>query len=275
MTRKSLIVTVVAVAIALTASVASAGVVVPVVDGRFDSNEGYTSGHRVDFAVERSDAIVSGGELWTHQDAGTGDVYVFFSQPLTLVDNTYGDNIIGWGPAAPSGKRHNFKDLKESDKVQFVFTDGLGNVVLDVEMDYISETSEGSGIFRCLGVTGSDGRVLQGSADSMLEWGSSLDYNFNTLGFVLTEDSPATDDNYSENPDYPGWVFEVAYELRISGALFDAAGFGDVNIPIAHDSPNKIGKNKTYPDINGEIPEPATLTLFGLGGLGMLLRRRK
>ena len=254
----------------------SFSVAAPIVDGRFDPDEGYTYGFSVDFAVERVQGMVSGGELWLYQDGGTGDVTVAFTQPLTLVDNTYGKNTIGWGKhVAPSGKNHNFKDLLGSDKARFLFADLAGNTLLDVTMDYISETAKDSGQYANLGVTGGDGEVHFGSADDVLAWGSSLDYNFNVLGHVLTEDSPATDEDYTENPLFPGWLYEVTYEFQVSGDLFGQGGLGDLRIPIVHDSPNKIGKNKVYPEFGGEVPEPATLALLAVGGLGVLLRRRR
>ena len=254
--------------VALAAGPASAS---PIIDGRFDAGEGYTLGRPLNFAVEGVSTIVSGGRLWTHQDATTGDVSVAFIQPLTLVDNTYGANSIGWGSAAPSGKKHNFKDLVGSDKAEFAFTDGAGNTVLSITMDYLSETSKGSGVYDCLGVTGGDGKVHVGSASDVLDANSSLDYNFNALGFALTTDSPATDANYAPNLSFPGWEFEVIYELKVAGSLFAANGYGDVTIPVAHDSPNKIGKNKTYP----EVPEPATMSLLAIAAAPVLLRKRR
>ncbi len=239
----------------------------PIVDGRYDPSDGYTQGWPVVFAVEKAVGVVGGGELWLHEDTSTGDVYVAFIQPLVLVDNTYGANSIGWGPDAPSGKRHNFEDLLNSDRAQFVFTDGAGVTVLDVVMDYISQADGG---YRSLGVSGGDGAVNVGAAGSVLEWGTSLDYNFNVLGYALTEDSPATDPDYTENPLFPGWVFEVTYELRISGEAFGDEGFGGVTIPLVHDSPNKIGKGKVYPE---PVPEPAAAFL-ALGALAALIRRR-
>lgn len=246
----------------------------PIVDGRFDPDEGYTLGRFIDFAVEDVTTIVPDGELWTYQDSN-GDVTVAFIQPLTLVDNTYGATSIGWGSSAPSGKNHNLKDLVGSDKAQFVFTDGEGDVVLDFTLDYIAETAKDSGVYYLPGVTGKDGKVDVGAVSDVEEWGSSLGYNFLDLGFVLPADSPATDANYAENAAYPGWIFEVIYEVKISASVFGQEGFGDVTVPLVHDSPNKIGKNKVYPDVGDPIPEPAMLSLLVVGGGLILVRRRR
>jgi len=249
----------------------------PIIDGRFDPAEGYTSGQWLNLAVEKSDTIVPGGQLWFHQATGTGDVSVALALPTALVDNTYGDNRVGWGKGvAPSGKNHNLEALRGSDMARFTFPDTAGNTVLDVILDYMSETSTGSGTYASLGVTGGDGDVRTGSAADVLGWGTSLDYNFNALGFVLTEDSPATDAAYTENPDFAGWVWDVAYELQVAGSLFADDGFGDVTLPVLHVSPNKIGKNKVYPETGGnEIPEPATIALVAFGAGLVLLRRRR
>ncbi len=138
-------------------------------------------------------------------------------------------------------------------------------------MDYISETSKGSGVYRSEGVAGADGDVQVGSVDDVLAWGTSLDYNFNTLGYVLTEDSPATDEYYTENPAFEGWIFEVNYELSIAGSVFGDEGFGELNM-VVHDSSNKIGQNRTYPP---PIPEPATVSLLVAGAVVIMLRRKR
>ena len=247
----------------------------PVADGRFDSAEGYTTGNWLDLNVEDTGVISDQGQLWYYQDQASSDLYVALIQPLTLVDNTYGHNTIGWGRhVAPSGKDHKFGDLKGSDKAQFTITDGAGDVVFDFTLDYISESSEASSGYASLGVSGKDGAVHTGSDPSLLAWGTSLDYNLNTLGHVLTEDSPATDSDYTENPDYLGWLFEVTYEVQVDGSIFGDNGFGGVTVPIVHDSPNKLGKNKVYPETNGEVPEPATVAILGLGCIAFLRRRR-
>ena len=247
---------------------------VPVVDGRFDLSEGYTQGNYLDLNVDGAGPFSDQGQLWYYQDPATNDLYVALIQPLTLVDNTYGSNIIGWGKGvAPSGKGHNFKDLEGSDKAQFTVTDGAESVVFDFTLDYISSSDDAASGYASLGVTGEDGQVHTGSAASLLAWGTSLDYNFNTLGHVLTEDSPATDSDYTENPQYAGWVFGVTYELQIDGDLFNSAGFGGVSVPIIHDSPNKIGENRVWTEVNGEVPEPATIVLLGLSSIVFIRRR--
>ena len=73
-----------------------------------------------------------------------------------------------------------------------------------------------------------------------------------------------------ENPDYPGWIFEVGYELRIAGSAFGPDGLGEVSIAVVHDSPNKIGGNKVYP-----TPEPFTMLLLVAGAPLLLSRRRR
>ncbi len=234
--------------------------IIPIIDGRFDPSEGYTKGLLVTLEVEgdkeSGNVPANNGMLWLFSDPVTSDLFVNFTQPLTLIDNTYGNNAIGWGEhVAPSGKDHKFRNLKGSDKAQFTITDGAD--------------SAPSG-FASLGVTSKDGYVHSGSADSLLAWGTSLDYNFNTLGHVLTEDSPATDEDYTENPDFPGWVFEVTYEFQIDGNLFRDNGFGGLTIPTVHNSPNKIAKNVVFPTV---VPEPSTMGLLSLGAL--LVRRRK
>ena len=239
----------------LLAILAASALAGPIVDGRFDPSEGYTAGYYLDLTVEKAGVVPNAGQLWTYQDPGSQDVFAALVFDRSLVDNTYGANSIGWGSQAPSGKNHNFGDLVGSDKAQFRFKDGSDNVVLDFELDYLSSSGGG---YQSLGASGGDGKMHVGSASKILNYGTSLDYNFNSLGYQLTTDSPATDDNYTENPSYPGWEFSVVYEVQVDGSLF-GNGFGGVSVPIAHVSPNKIGRNKVWTTPSGPICQPAAI----------------
>ena len=247
----------------------------PVVDGRFDAAEGYSTGNYLEMSIEKTGPISDKGQLWYYQDKVNKDLYVALIQPLSLVDNTYGANAIGWGKnVAPSGKSHSFSNLVGSDCARFTITDKSGNTLFDFTLDYISASKNTPSGYASLGVGGGDGKVHSGLANSMLDFGTSLDYNFNTKGYVLTQDSPATDKNYTENPNFPGWVFEDTYEFKVDGSLFAKNGFGGVSVPLIHDSPNKIGDNKIYTKLDGVLPEPMTLVTLGLGSLVLSRRRR-
>ena len=272
-------------------------VAMPNVDGRIDPTEGYSEAYDVSFNVEGDKKTpggqVEGGKLLIHVDQATGDVYVAFSQPTDLVDNSYGANSVGWGSSAPSGKNHNFKDLKGSDKALFLFKDDQGGRIVDVMMDYLYETACGydSGI-----EPGKESYVLPGTLESMVTGSTSLDYNLNTLGYDLTEDSPETkvvagEATYElvDGSPYTGWLFDVIYEMKIAGEVFDSHGGFSANnltIDVVHDSPNKIGKNAVIPEIGstnpgspvpGVVPEPVTMlaVIAGLGALGGYLRKRR
>lgn len=269
---------------------------VPTIDGRFEPGEGYTTGYYVNFEVEGGKnqpliPVSDQGQLWKHQDA-SGNLYVAFIQPVTLVDNSYGANAVGWGSYAPSGKNHKFQELIGSDKAQFVFTDGLGTTVLDITMDYIHGygNKKEDPPYASGGVVDGEGKVTVGSVGDVIEWATSLQYNWDTFGssypgyFGKDSDSPATgsQDPAAANcydvmdPSLSDWVFEVTYEFRVDGSLFAENGFGGLTIPILHDSPNKIGKNKVYPQVDGVIPEPTTIALLSIGtSLVGWLRRRK
>ena len=243
----------------------------PVADGRFDPSEGYTTQLGIELDIEKGVTGLGGAQLWQHVGAG-GDVSIALILPVTLVDNSYGIHSIGWGADALSGKHHNFKDLVGSDKAQFVFTDDTGAIVLDFVLDYLAPIGSGWGA----SVESRDGEILTGSADDILAFGTSLDFNLNALGYSqFTENSPepAIPGEYTPPPpSAPDWIFEVVYEVQISGDAFGAAEFGGAEIPIVHASPNKLGKNKVFPVIGKPIPEPATIALFAIGLLAMAAR---
>src|SRR3990170_4008745 len=71
----------------------------------------------------------------TTVDPITGDVQVIYEQSRNLNDNSYGENAIGW---EFRNKGHTFRDLKNSDNLQFQFKDSSDAVVLDFYLDYLS-----------------------------------------------------------------------------------------------------------------------------------------
>ena len=262
-------------------------------DGRVEPGE-YLTGYELSFLVEDA-GTVGGGELWLHRAAG-GDLVVAFTLPKTLVDNSYGTTAIGWG-----GKDHKFQELVGSDDgrfaFEFVLSGTTGTTLLDVTMDYLHEDKKKGYVG---GVTdGKEFEVTVGDADDIVASSTSLAYNWDTFVdpndpndperafFGKDSDSPAADTDYG-NPTLPGWLYEVTYEFQIAGDVFSGVSI-DLNdpsflsIPLMHASPNKIGKNKVWPEIgdpipmSAPIPEPITLVSL-LGGAGALVgyvRRRR
>jgi hypothetical protein len=179
-----------------------------------------------------------------------------------FVDNTYGENAIGWGddgaepaPAPPpmgGGKApkppkakggHTFKDLVGSDHVELKVTDGSGALALHFKLDYISEDASSACGYHNLGVTGGEGKMIVGSASSVLATSTSLDRDLNGCGYCYTVDSPATDENYTPNPATPKWDYRVVYEAWLDPAAFGAAGFGEAIVESVHASPSKLDSN--------------------------------
>ena len=51
---------------------------------------------------------------------------------------------------------------------------------------------------------------------------------------VLTEDSPKTDENYSADPAYPNWIWEVWYEVWVDWKVYGGEDPGKVYITGIH-----------------------------------------
>src|SRR5262249_45217210 len=129
-----------------------------------------------------------------HVDAGmlivqtlaSGDIKVTYLQNQGVNDNRYGTGAnaaTGW----PGG--HKFSDLTGSDEAEFKFTNGAGTVVLDFQVDYISQAASAtfpSGTvsypsgYGTLGVNGGDGKLITGSAANVLFASTSLTTNLIT-----------------------------------------------------------------------------------------------
>ncbi len=164
----------------------------------------------------------------------------------SFVDNTFGANAVNWS-------KHNFKDLVGSDHAEVQMFDSSGNLVLEFDLDYISEDPDAPCGFSCLGVDGGDGKMLVGDRAAILGWSSSLDRNLNERGYCLTTDSPASDADCTPNPAAPDWDFRVVYEVWVAVSAFDPDIFGSAYMSFVHASPSKLADN-TVDTVPGECP---------------------
>ncbi len=188
-----------------------------------------------------------------------------------FVDNTYGANAVGWGttttPTAPApgtgmpapkpgrgqmppppmgGKGgHTFNDLVGSDHVEIELFNGANDLSFHADVDYISQDSSAPCGYATLGVTGGEGKVLAGNASDVLAVATSLSRDLNGCGYCLTQDSPATDQNYTPNPSAPKWDYRVVYELWVDAAAFGSSGFSRAVIYSVHASPSKLSGTNT------------------------------
>jgi hypothetical protein len=270
--------------LALGLTAASAGAA-PTIDGNvLGFLEGYTVGFSVGFDIESGPTDVPGGTLYLHET--TTSLSVGFVAPLTINDNTYGANQASdWG-----GKNHKLKSLDGSDQWALVLpADGTG---VSLTLDYI--TGATTNVY--------DAEVdafKQGTANlpaSGIRFESSLSYNFEVLGLTQFFDkanektiaSPATGSgDYDFLPPAEDWIPEIMYEFSVDKSAFG----GTLDIPsflaslgVMHMSPNKLGKNMVFPKLGDplfppqqDVPEPATLLLFGAGlfGASRLCRRNR
>ncbi len=162
---------------------------------------------------------VNAKAVWsTDPAAGTATIRVTFSN--NFVDNTYGTNAVGW----PSG--HTFNNLVGSDNLLLALYNTAGTKAMEFNLDYISADSSAPSGYKTLGVTGGEGKMQLGNASDVVGAMTSLDQNLNAFGYVLTTNSPATDANYTPNPNYPNWIYPVWYEVTVRLSPFGAGGFG-------------------------------------------------
>lgn len=205
-----------------------------------------------------------------------------------FVDNTYGENAIGWGeteaetepaqpPAgggmdpmkAPKPKKgkggHTFKDLVGSDHAELQLFDASGALPVHFKVDYISEMADMPSGYGCAGVTGGEGKMIVGDADWILGATSSLDRNLNGCGLTdYLTDSPPTDELYTPSAEAPNWDYRVVYEVWVAEAPFGDEGLGDVRLEFVHASPSKAESDTEIvtpgpcPDV--DTPPPPTTT---------------
>ena len=178
-----------------------------------------------------------------------------------FVDNTYGANASIYYNKHGQARGHSFQDLWKSDRAQFLLYDGNSNEVMDFSVDYLDVDGSAPSGYASQGVNGGDGGVNIGNSAWVLDASTSLDYNLNSAGYSnMTTDSPATDANYTPNPSYANWIYDVIYTVDVDKAAFGQAGFGSVSIPYIHASPSRVGENTVNVQPGPCAPPAATNT---------------
>jgi len=170
-----------------------------------------------------------------------------------------------------------------SDKARFKISNSQGTVI-DFDFDYIAVDDQAPSGYSSTGAgqpgrhPQSDGKIHAGDENALAEWGTSLDYNFNTLDYALTEDSPSADDDYSNvDPAHSDWVFDTVYEFRIDGTCIGEMDF-EIDGIETHISPMKTDGINSNAEIGGNIsavPAPGAFLLGGIGGLSLQFVNRK
>jgi hypothetical protein len=118
--------------------------------------------------------------------------------------------------------------------------DAGGDVVIQFKLDYLSDAEAASSGFGSLGVSGGEGKLIIGDEAMVLASTTSIDRNLNACGLGgFVEDSPATDELYTPNPDALEWDYRVSYEVWVAADAFGSAGFGSALIELVHASPSK------------------------------------
>ncbi len=213
------------------------------------SVEWYSTGTGTELCAFDNDGIKQTlGTLYI-STLSNGDVNVRLTYSKDFNDNTYDDNspgnTIGW-----PGGNHKFDHLAKSDKVEFEVFDGNGSSIIHFDLDYLEKNQNSYPSTYGPRIE----NLYSGNVSDLVSFNSSLSRNFNDYNYVLTTQSPATDANYTPNPNYPNWDYNVTYEFTISASAFGSAGFGNVQVVSMHNSPSKLNfDNKVYPFECGSV----------------------
>jgi len=175
---------------------------------------------------------------------GAGHLYIMFTQPLGIVDNSYGTGSVGWG-----GKEHTFKALTNSDHAEIVITDAKGNTVWESHIDYLTESPKDSNKYVSLGNTGGDGKQVTGDATALMAYATSLQWN---LAHSCYAKDPTT---------YAGLVDTGSGKSLVDG---NSPNTGSATQPAL--SPNPGSGNDGYGNILN--PCPAGKTSDAVAGYG-------
>ncbi len=167
---------------------------------------------------------------------GADTVHIRLTFNPGFVDNTYGTGAIGWSP----NRGHTWRDLWKSDHAEIQLTDETGKIVFQFKLDYVTADPSAPSGWASLGVSGGEGEVIVGDPAWLLDWNTSIARNLNERGYGdYLVDSPATDEDYTPNPETPEWDYRVVYEAWIDVSALGGEGFGGATIEHVHASPAK------------------------------------
>lgn len=179
----------------------------------------------------------------------------------SYVDNTYGDNAIGY----PGG--HNLdQDLLESDGQRIAFYDNCSNLIFHAFFDLLAGDPELKDFFLSgwyedeqnpLTYPYDESYVYDidtGDNQTYFEYNTStlrnlLLYKDVTTDYDVMVNSPTPYGNYTPHANYSEWEVRHVYEIRINRSVFSAGCTLNVTateFPSIHASPNKIDQ-KTPP----------------------------
>ena len=241
----------------------------------FDLGSGEGKSFTIPHIAEPMCVSVGGSNLFvgtlTVNVLGSGDIEVFYNQSQSLNDNRYGT-----GATAATGWKngHKFSDLVNSDQATFLFTDGAGKAVLEFQCDYISQATSakfGDGVtisypagYGTLGPNGGDGKMLIGAASNVLSAHSTLSDTLNQAPafYGFKTNSPPETAPLSNVSIPAGWNYTDGYHVIVSKRAFGANGFGNVTIPLVHDSPPKNGLDKV---VATNVCDCVTNTAYAFG----------
>jgi hypothetical protein len=166
------------------------------------------------------------------------------------------------GRPRPGRGGHSFNDLVGSDHAEFQLLDANGGVALQFRLDYLSASDSAVSGFESLGVSGGEGRLITGDEAMILASTTSLTRNLEACGLPeFLEESPATDELYTPNPDALEWDYRVSYEVWVAVDAFGSAGFGSALIEQVHASPSKLQGNSVDVRPAPCPPDPTNPTL--------------
>lgn len=198
----------------------------------------------------------SGGFFYAQVDPDTGDVYIRYTQSLNVNDNTYGDKGPNDGQVNWPSRNHDWKKLHKSDQTRFEITDANGNVVVDLYMDYIEETSSVPYGFRTMGPTGGDGSMVVGNVNWIYDWMSSAEQNliryctgsnctYNGVNLHVNSPDTINENSYVlKDPAFSDYIFEYWIEFHVRAAAFGSSTFGGVELTDIHNSNAKHGSDQ-------------------------------